>query len=96
MSEDKEVYADEAFDLALAKAKPEHVPVVCNDFHLQNKERIMVVSVPTRAKRPLLVLLGSLLSGQPGVAGTRQTRKLFLFDHLFTHFEQEEDIKTAR
>jgi DNA mismatch repair protein MutS len=95
----KVVRAQDTFDLALAlQLVRDGERVVSNDFHLEDKERIFVVSGPNQGGKTTfartfgqLPYLASLGLPVPG-----RRAQLFLCDKIFTHFEKQENVGDLR
>ncbi|GAB3561811.1 MutS-related protein [Spelaeicoccus albus] len=88
------IHATDTFDVALAHQQAGNGPIVTNSFTLTPPERIIVVSGPNQGgKTTFARTFGQLhhlaCLGLP-VPGT--DAELALFDHVFTHFEREEEL----
>lgn len=92
---DHDVYAQAAFDLALAdKLCASGQTVITNDFYLTGVERIFVITGPNQGgKTTFARTFGQMhYFANLGLSVPGQNVRLQFFDRIFTHFEREEAL----
>ena len=95
----KQVYASEAFDVVLAKKmQNEGSTIICNDFHLNKKERILVVTGPNQGgKTTFARMIGQIhYLARMGYPVPAKKARLMFFDKILSHFEREERTENLR
>ncbi len=94
------IYGQNSFDIALSykiKTRKEG-HIVCNDFLIEKKERILVITGPNQGgKTTFARMFGQVhyLSSM-GLFVPGKRLETFFFDNIFTHFEKEENIEDLR
>lgn len=96
-TQSKETAIYDTCDLALASALvTQKTPMVRNDVTLQDPERILVITGPNQGgKSTFARMVGQVhYLASLGLAIPGAKARVFLPDHIFTHFEREEDLAT--
>jgi DNA mismatch repair protein MutS len=95
----KQSLARDTFDVVLARIRAlENRGVVPNDFHLEQAERIIVISGPNQGgKTTFARAFGQIHHlARIGVPVPGTSARLFLCDEIFTHFPKEDSLSSLR